>query len=84
MFRDGTRARARIWIFAIGLALPAAGWAQSPAPSPEMQRAREFLQKSLSLMKPDLAERAKALPPEIQQFLLRIAVKHTRHSDTLT
>lgn len=65
----------------LALAVPA--WAQAPGPQ-DMQRGKEFLQKSLAMMKPELAERAKALPPEIQQFLLRIAVKHERHSDSLT
>lgn len=49
-----------------------------------MQRGKEFLQKSMGMMKPELLEKAKALPPEIQQFLLKIAIKHTRHSETLT
>ena len=35
-------------------------------------------------MTPELVEKAKALSPEIKQFLFKIALKHTRHSDTLT
>ncbi len=58
-------------------------FAQAPSPQ-EMQRGKEFMQKSMGMMKPELLEKAKALPPEIQQFLLKIAIKHTRHSDTLT
>lgn len=49
-----------------------------------MQRGKEFMQKSMGMMQPELMEKAKALPPEIQQFLLKIAVKHDRHSDRLT
>ncbi|OQY70285.1 MAG: hypothetical protein B6D47_07760 [Rhodocyclaceae bacterium UTPRO2] len=49
-----------------------------------MQRGKAFLQKSMGMMKPELQEKVKALPPEIQQFLLKIAIKHTRHSETLT
>ena len=68
---------------ALGLALSGAAWSQTPAPA-DMQRGKAFLQKSMGMMKPELQEKVKALPPEIQQFLLHIAVKHTRHSETLT
>lgn len=57
--------------------------AQAPTPQ-EMQRGKEFMQKSMGMMKPELLEKAKALPPEIQQFLLKVAIKHSRHSPTLT
>lgn len=57
--------------------------AQAPSPQ-ELQRGKDFMQKSMGMMKPELLEKAKALPPEIQQFLLRIAIKHSRHSNTLT
>jgi hypothetical protein len=60
---------------------PAAAQAPDPA---EMQRAKEFMQKSKAMMKPELREKADALPPDIQQFLFKVAVKHTRRSDTLT
>ena len=63
------------------VAMPA--FAQTPSPQ-EMQRGKEFMQKSMGMMKPELLEKAKALPPEIQQFLLKVAVKHARHSETLT
>ena len=67
----------------LSAALAAPAFAQQPSPA-EMQRGKEFLQKSMGMMKPELLEKAKALPPEIQQFLLKIAIKHTRHSETLT
>ena len=57
--------------------------AQAPSPQ-ELQRGKDFMQKSMGMMKPELLEKAKALPPEIQQFLLKIAIKHSRHSNTLT
>lgn len=74
-------AAAAILVASAALAAPA--FAQQPSPA-EMQRGKEFLQKSMGLMKPELLEKVKALPPEIQQFLLKIAIKHTRHSETLT
>lgn len=67
----------------LGLGLCGAAWSQAPSPE-EMQRAKEFMQKSKAMMKPELREKADALPPEIQQFLFKVAVKHTRRSDTLT
>jgi cytochrome c556 len=57
--------------------------AQAPSPQ-ELQRGKDFMQKSMGMMKPELLEKAKALPPEIQQFLLKVAIKHSRHSNTLT
>ena len=42
--------------------------AQAPSPA-DMQRAKAFMQKSMGMMKPELQEKVKALPPEIQQFL---------------
>lgn len=57
--------------------------AQAPS-AQELQRGKDFMQKSMGMMKPELLEKAKALPPEIQQFLLKIAIKHSRHSNTLT
>lgn len=67
----------------VSAALAAPAFAQQPSPA-DMQRGKEFLQKSMGMMKPELLEKARALPPEIQQFLLKIAIKHTRHSETLT
>ena len=66
----------------LGLGLCGAAWSQAPSPE-EMQRAKEFMQKSKAMMKPELREKADALPPEIQQFLFKVAVKHTRRSETL-
>lgn len=69
-------------IAALGIAAPsAATWAQAPA---DAQRGQQILQKQMALMSPELAEKAKALPPEIRQFLVRIALKHDRHSERLT
>ena len=67
----------------IAAALSAPAIAQQPSPQ-EMQRGKDFMQKSMGMMKPELLEKAKALPPPIQQFLLKVAIKHSRHSETLT
>jgi cytochrome c556 len=67
----------------LSAALSAPASAQAPSPQ-ELQRGKEFMQKSMGMMKPELLEQAKALPPEIQQFLLKVAIRHSRHSETLT
>ncbi len=51
---------------------------------PDAQRGMEIMQKQMAMMTPELVEKAKALSPETKQFLAKIAIKHTRHSDTLT
>ena len=68
---------------ALGLGLGGAAWSQAPSKA-DMQRGAEIMQKQMSLMTPELVEKAKALSPEIKQFLVKIALKHSRHSDTLT
>lgn len=42
------------------------------------------VQKQMALMTPELQQKAKALSPEIKQFLAHVAGKHSRKSDTLT
>lgn len=55
------------------------------APSPaDMQRGMEIMQKQMAVMSPELVEKAKALSPEIKQFLAKVAIRHERRSDTLT
>jgi hypothetical protein len=54
-------------------------------PSPaDMKRGQGIMQQQMSLMSPELVEKAKALSPEIKQFLVRVALRHERRSDTLT
>lgn len=68
---------------ALGLGLSGTAWSQAPSKA-DMQRGTEIMQKQMSMMTPELVEKAKALSPEIKQFLVKIALKHTRHSETLT
>lgn len=58
--------------------------AQNAAVPADMQRGMEIMQKQMSVMSPELVEKAKALSPEIKQFLIHVAVRHERRSDTLT
>jgi hypothetical protein len=63
----------------------AAGQARAEAPTAaDMQRGMELMQKQMAVMSPELVERAKALSPEIKQFLAKVAMRHERRSDSLT
>lgn len=55
----------------------------TPSPA-DMQRGMEIMQKQMAVMSPELVEKAKALSPEIKQFLAKVAIRHERRSDTLT
>ena len=72
-----------VTVVALGLGLSGAAWSQAPSKA-DMQRGAEIMQKQMSMMTPELVEKAKALSPEIKQFLVKIALKHSRDSDTLT
>jgi cytochrome c556 len=69
-------------LLAACLAAPAL--AADPPSKADQQRGAELMQKQMSLMTPELVERAKALSPEIKQFLMHVALRHERRSDTLT
>lgn len=58
--------------------------AAEPPSKADQQRGAELMQKQMSQMTPELVERAKALSPEIKQFLMRVALRHERRSDSLT
>ena len=59
--------------------------AQPAAPEmAEMRRGMEMMQKQMAVMTPELREKANALSPEIKQFLMKVALKHPRQSDSLT
>jgi hypothetical protein len=68
---------------AAGLASLAA-YAQGAPSQADMQRGMDLMQKQMAVMSPELVEKAKALSPEIKQFLARVAMRHERRSDTLT
>ena len=64
--------------------LTAPALAADPPSKVDPQRGAELMQKQMSQMTPELFERAKALSPEIKQFLMHVALRHERRSDTLT
>ncbi|HRA77814.1 MAG TPA: hypothetical protein PK956_03320 [Burkholderiaceae bacterium] len=68
-----------------GAAGPARAQAQPAAPEmAEMRRGMELMQKQMAMMTPELREKANALSPEIKQFLMKVALRHPRQSDSLT
>jgi hypothetical protein len=67
----------------VGLGLTGTSWSQGLSKE-AMQRGMEAQQKYMSMMTPDVLEKAKALSPEIKQFLVKVAANHSRHSETLT
>lgn len=68
-------------VVSLGLTGPA--WSQAPSKE-ALQRGMQAQQKYMSMMTPDVLEKANALSPEIKQFLLKVTVNHSRHSETLT
>lgn len=62
--------------------LTAPALAADPPSKVDQQRGAELMQKQMSQMTPELVERAKALSPEIKQFLMHVALRHERRSDT--
>ena len=66
------------------LALSASAQAQQPLTPQQMQLGAQLMQQQMAAMTPELAERAKALSPEIRQFLMKVVLNHERRSDTLT
>lgn len=81
-----SKAMSRAAAFGMALALlPAvAPQAAEPAAAPDPKAGMAVMQKQMSLMTPELQEKAKSLSPEIKQFLGKVAVKHTRHSERAT
>lgn len=66
---------------ALAAGLPAHGQALSEA---DVKRGTELMQQQMATMTPELAERARSLSPQIKQFLMKVALRHERRSDTLT
>lgn len=51
---------------------------------PDMKALQQLLQEQVSLMKPELQMKVKALSPETRKILLNILAQHTRYSKSLT
>jgi hypothetical protein len=57
--------------------------AQAEGPE-DMKRGMELMKQQMMVMSPELVQKANALSPEIKKFLMHVASRHERRSDTLT
>lgn len=57
---------------------------QAQNAAPDMQKLQQMMGQQISLMKPELQEKVKALSPQTKKLLLQIYGQHTRHSDKVT
>jgi len=73
----------KAWLIGAALSCLALG-AQAENKPEDMKRGMELMQQQMKLMTPELVQKAQALSPEIKQFLMHVAVRHERRSDTLT
>jgi hypothetical protein len=71
------------WLIGTAMVCLAAG-AQAEGQPEEMKRGMELMKQQMSLMTPELVQKANALSPDIKKFLMRVALRHERRSDTLT
>lgn len=71
------------WLLGIATTCLAAG-AHAQGKPEEMKRGQELMQQQMMLMTPELVQKAQALSPEIKKFLMHVALRHERRSDTLT
>lgn len=73
------------WVAGVAVCLIGLGVQAEGMPSQaDMQRGMDLMQKQMAVMSPELVDKAKALSPEIKQFLAKVALRHERRSDTLT
>lgn len=71
------------WLLGIAMSCLALGAAAQGKPE-DMKRGMELMQQQMALMSPELVQKTQALSPEIKKFLMHVAVRHERRSDTLT
>ncbi|HJW27291.1 MAG TPA: hypothetical protein VJ576_20540 [Rhodocyclaceae bacterium] len=72
------------WLAGAAAGLLGLGALAEGQPPAEMQRGMEMMQKQMAVMAPELVERAQSLSPAVKQFLMHVASRHERRSDTLT
>lgn len=60
------------------------GLAQAQDANPKMQKLQKLMNQQISLMKPELQQKVKALSPQTKKLLLQIYGQHTRHSNQVT
>lgn len=60
------------------------GLAQAQDANPKMQELQQLMNQQISLMKPELQQKIKALSPQTKKLLLQIYGQHSRHSNQVT
>lgn len=73
----------KMWLLGVAMASLAAG-AHAQGKPDDMKRGQELMQQQMMLMTPELVQKAQALSPDIKKFLMHVALRHERRSDTLT
>lgn len=71
------------WLLGIVMTCLATG-SQAQGKPEDMKRGQELMQQQMMLMTPELAQKAQALSAEVKKFLMHVALRHERRSDTLT
>ncbi len=71
------------WLLGIGMSCLALG-SQAEGQPEDMKRGMELMKQQMVVMSPELVQKANALSPEIKKFLMHVASRHERRSDTLT
>lgn len=79
----GTLKKGATLLAAIGLSAGVT-LAQAQSPSPDMQKLQQMMGQQISLMKPELQQKVKALSPQTKKLLLQIYGQHSRHSNQVT
>lgn len=80
---QGTIKKSAVLLAAIGLSASVAV-AQPQSAAPDMQKLQQMMGQQISLMKPELQQKVKALSPQTKKLLLQIYGQHTRHSNKVT
>ncbi|WP_321527397.1 hypothetical protein [Sedimenticola selenatireducens] len=80
---QGTIKKGAVLLAAISLSA-SVSVAQAQNAAPDMQKLQQMMGQQISLMKPELQEKVKALSPQTKKLLLQIYGQHTRHSNKVT
>ena len=80
---QGTIKKGAVLLAAISLSA-SVSVAQAQNAAPNMQKLQQMMGQQISLMKPELQEKVKALSPQTKKLLLQIYGQHTRHSNKVT
>ncbi|MCW8903713.1 hypothetical protein [Sedimenticola sp.] len=80
---QGTIKKGAVLLAAISLSA-SVSVAQAQNAAPDMQKLQQMMGQQISLMKPELQQKVKALSPQTKKLLLQIYGQHTRHSNKVT